>query len=78
MNDEEFWDLVDRYESKDISKEDAIKEICKYAKTYEVAMADLELLVKRTITKDEKEMVKELLDAKNIRRSSRLNKQKRA
>ena len=76
MNDNEFWDLVDRYERKDISVNEAVREICNHAKTYEVAMADLELLLKRTITKEEKLLVKEYLNDKNSKRNNRVNSKK--
>ena len=72
MDDNRFWDLVDRFERKDISVNEVIQEICKFTKSYEVAMADLSLVVKRTITNEEKLYVKELLDAKSSKRSKRV------
>ena len=64
MTDNEFWELVDKYERKDISKEDAIKEICDSNDSYTTAIADFSLLVKRTITKDEKLLIKEHIDGR--------------
>lgn len=72
MSDELFWDLVDLYETKSISKDEAIEEICKYTNSYDVAVADFSLLKKDNITNEEKLKIKEKLDAKNNRRSRKL------
>ena len=60
MSDELFWDLVDLYENKSISKDEAIEEICKYTKSYDVAVADFSLLKKGVITSEEKLLIKEI------------------
>lgn len=74
MEDESFWALVDDFEAGKITVDEAIKDICRNTKNYNVAIADFSLVVKRTITKEEKLKIKEILDAKNNKRSSRTNK----
>lgn len=70
ISDDKFWELVDAYESGDVSKEDVMRMICNATKSYSVAIADWALLVKRTITKEEKLQIKEILDGKNNRRGN--------
>lgn len=62
MTNEKFWELVDSYERKDITDEEAIKIICAATDDYLVAYADYSLLVRRVITTDEKKKMKELLN----------------
>ncbi len=76
MQDDQFWALVDAYENGKVSSEDALKEVCRSTKNYNVATADLALVFKRGLTKEEKLQIKEILDAKNNRRSSKPNKGK--
>lgn len=74
MQDDQFWALVDDYEAGKVSAEDALKEVCRSTKNYNVATADLSLIFKRGLTKEEKLKIKEILDAKNSKRSSGVNK----
>ena len=76
MQDDQFWALVDAYESGKVSSESAIEEVCRSTKNYNVATADLSLIFKRGLTKEEKLKIKEILDAKNNRRGSKPNKGK--
>ena len=72
MRNETFWELVSAYGTKDISLEDSMKVITSEAKSYEEAIADYSLLVKRTITPEEKLQIKELLK-KNEKKSKDIN-----
>lgn len=58
LTDDEFWELVDKFERKDISVEEAIKEICSHTNSYSVASADFSLLCKRDITKEERNLIR--------------------
>ena len=71
MDDNRFWELVDAYESKQMTKDEVIEEICRSTKSFDVAIADFALLIKRTVTKDEKNKIRELIDAKNIKRNNK-------
>ena len=65
MEDNQFWELVDKYERGDITNMEVIKEICAHTKSYEVATADLALVIKdRALTTEEKNYIKEILDKK--------------
>ena len=76
LTDEEFWDLVDRYEKKEISADEALDVILEHTKNYEVATADFSLLVTRTITKEELQKIKEHVYEKNNKGNTSPNKGK--
>lgn len=70
MRNEVFWELVDMYGRKDISTEDAMSVIVGDTNSYEVAIADFSLLVKRTVTPEEKLKIKELLKERESKKSN--------
>lgn len=61
MTDDEFWNLVDEYESKSIDITEVIKQICAHTNSISVALADFNLLTKRNPTKEEYVKFKEFL-----------------
>ena len=61
MTDEEFWNLVDDYESHKIDIVEAIKQICSHTNSMSVALADFNLLTNRNPTKNEYIKFKEFL-----------------
>ena len=65
MEDNQFWELVDKYERNDITVKEVIEEICAHTKSYQVAVADLSLVITdRVITTEEKNYIKDILDKK--------------
>lgn len=70
MEDNAFWELVDAYESGKVTSDDVIDDICRSTKSFEVATADFVMVVKRAMTKEEKQKIKEKIYAKNNKRSS--------
>lgn len=76
MQDDQFWELEESYDRGKISAEDVIKDICRSTKNYNVATADISIILKRPITKEEKLQIKEILDAKNNKRGSKPSKGK--
>lgn len=70
MRNEVFWELVAMYGRKDISTEDAMSVIVGDTNSYEVAIADFSLLVKRTVTPEEKLKIKELLKERESKKSN--------
>lgn len=69
LSDDRFWELVDLYEKKDITEEEVIDELCYYSKNFNVVMADYALLVGRTVTSEEKKLIKEKLNKKNAHKN---------
>lgn len=70
MDDSIFWELVDDYENGKITSQEVLEEVCRSTKSYTVATADFVLVVKRSMTKEEKEFVKEKMYGKNNKRNS--------
>lgn len=73
MQDDQFWALEEAYDNGKITSEDVINDICRSTKNYNVATADISIILKRAITKEEKLKIKEILDAKNTKRGSKPN-----
>lgn len=76
MQDDQFWALEKDYDNGKITSEDVINDICRSTKNYNVATADISIILKRAITKEEKLKIKEILDAKNTKRGSKPNQRK--
>lgn len=73
MQDDQFWALEEAYDNGKATAEDVINDICRSTKNYNVATADISIILKRAITKEEKLKIKEILDAKNTKRGSKPN-----
>ena len=50
-------------------EEEVIDELCYYSKNFNVVMADYALLVGRTVTSEEKKLIKEKLNKKNAHKN---------
>lgn len=70
FTDEEFWNLVDDFENGTITHDDAVKTICEHNKSYDCAITDISLLLKRDTTKEEKQYVKGYYNEKNNKRKN--------
>ena len=70
MEDNQFWELVDKYERGDITSKEVIEEICAHTKSYQVATADLALIITdRALTTEEKNYIKDILDKKGKKKN---------
>lgn len=69
LDDDRFWELVDMYENGQLSKKDLMEDICRSTKDFNVALNDFEMATGDVATYEEKTKIRELLNAKNSKKS---------